>query len=142
MWPSPREPDTWLCGFQCLETVAKLPLDRRNASRHAVAHFNVKFHPDGSGEIREVSLWNAAAGEHGRPDPKLPHRWEGRLRLTSSSISLVESRPNTWKAWAIAQPENFVFDGKPTSGQRKLVSCKRPAKWVEVVSRNRRGSSS
>jgi hypothetical protein len=36
VWPSPREPDTQLCGFRCLETVAKLPLDRRNTTGRGV----------------------------------------------------------------------------------------------------------
>ncbi len=48
--------------------------------RHAVAHFNVEFHPDADGEIREVSLWNEKT-LRGQPLPGRPHRWDGRVNV-------------------------------------------------------------
>jgi len=35
-WPSPRLPDTWLCGFEGLETIAQLSLDGREIPERAV----------------------------------------------------------------------------------------------------------
>jgi hypothetical protein len=47
--------------------------------RNAVAHFNVEFHANAGGEIQQVSLWNEATDDMGRPLPDQPHRWDGRL---------------------------------------------------------------
>jgi hypothetical protein len=49
--------------------------------RNAVAHFNVEFHANDEGEIREVSLWNEAMDDEGHPLPDHPHRWDGRVDI-------------------------------------------------------------
>jgi len=36
IWPSPRLLDTWLCGFEGLETIAQLPIDGREIPERAV----------------------------------------------------------------------------------------------------------
>jgi hypothetical protein len=49
--------------------------------RNAVAHFNVKFHANGHGEIQRVSLWNEVTDDKGHALPDHPHRWDGQLDI-------------------------------------------------------------
>jgi HEPN pEK499 p136 len=70
-------------GWPAITTAGQLQSDTLRGLvgtlRNAVAHFNGEFHASGSGEIQQVSMWNDATDDEGRPDPNLSHRWDGRL---------------------------------------------------------------